>query len=389
MLGKVQINNLNLIQGPLPSIENYFLYVGQGQAVPPSGENDEGAAHSAVNAGQLLSVNNDTLLDDILGIQATNLKIQLYHARLNAGQNFNACVLPLAPSATPMDAALEAIDFAMEHTSVEAIVVTDPLTKVDEVEALQAKAESIMGKYMRPLFIMGRAANFEPSTESFSDYQIKISPLTKNVAADQVLITPTFWGHEQGTLAGRLCNRSVTVADSPMRVPTGPLLGSWATRPVDVSGRVLDMSVLDALDKIRFSVPQWYPDYPGTYWADGNVLDVPGGDYQVIENVRVVQKAMRRVYPLAVARIADRRINQTPASIAAAQSYFMRPLREMSKSRKILGLVFPGEIEPPKDGDITLHWITKYELEIYMAVRPYNCPKSITCNLLLDLANYG
>lgn len=379
MLGKVQINNLNLIQGPLPSVENYFLYVGQG---PAEGE-------SAASAGQLFTVNNDTFLDDILGTEATNLKVQLYHARLNAGQNFNACVLPLAPSEAPLSAALAAIDFAMEHTSVEAIVLTDPLTKVDEVEALQAKAESIMAKYMRPLFVMGRASDFDPVTESFSAYQSKISPLTNSVAADQVLLTPSLWGHELGTLAGRLCSSAVTVADSPMRVATGPLLGSWATRPVDVSGRVLDMSVLDALDKARFSVPQWYPDYPGTYWADGTILDVPGGDYQSVENLRVVQKAMRRVYPLAVARIADRRLNQTPASIAQAQSYFMRPLREMSKSRKILGLVFPGEIEAPKDGDISLHWITKYEVDIYMVVRPYNCPKSITCNLLLDLENYA
>jgi len=26
---------------------------------------------------------------------------------------------------------------------------------------------------------------------------------------------------------------------------------------------------------------------------------------------------------------------------------------------------------------------------IDMTVRPYNCPKSITCNILLDLTNYG
>ena len=82
-----------------------------------------------------------------------------------------------------------------------------------------------------------------------------------------------------------------------MRVATGALVGEWTERPVDVDGRRLDMSVLSDLDKARFSVPQWYPDYSGTYWADGTVLDVPGGDYQVIENVRVIQKCMRQVYP--------------------------------------------------------------------------------------------
>ena len=90
-----------------------------------------------------------------------------------------------------------------------------------------------------------------------------------------------------------------------------------------------------------------------------------------------------------MARIVDRALNNTPASIAAAQSYFMRPLREMAKSRKILGRVFPGEIMPPRDGDITMTWPSKYAVDIYMALRPYNSPKSITCNLLLDLSNEG
>ena len=61
----------------------------------------------------------------------------------------------------------------------------------------------------------------------------------------------------------------------------------------------------------------------------------------------------------------------------------------MSRSRTILGIVFPGEIEPPQEGDITLTWVSKYSVEIYLAARPYNCPKKITCNILLDLTNYA
>jgi hypothetical protein len=166
-------------------------------------------------------------------------------------------------------------------------------------------------------------------------------------------------------------------------------VGEWSQRPVDNTGRKLDMAILQDLDRARFSVPQWYPDYPGMYWGDGNMLDVPGGDYQVVENLRVVQKAMRKVYPLAVARIADRRLNSTPASIAQNSTYFMRPLREMSHSVNILGQTFPGEVKPPQDGDISITWPTRTAVELYMVVRPYNCPKSITCNILLDLTNYG
>jgi hypothetical protein len=369
MLGRVQVNNLNLMQGPLPAIENYFLFMGRG---------------AGSNEGKLITLNTETDLDGVLGEEKSDLKTHIAAARLNAGQNWNACVLPLAEGTGWQDA----VDFAMELTTVEAIVLTDPVATAAEVETMQAKAEAIMARYMRPLFFMARTRAPLP-TESWADFTAAVRPVTLNVAADQVTIAATLWGPELGTYAGRLCNSTVTVADSPMRVATGPLLGTWAQRPKDNEGRVLDMSVLDALDKMRLSVPQWYPDYPGTYFGDGNVLDVPGGDYQVIENLRVVQKAMRRVYPLAVARVADRRLNSTPASMAEAAMYFMRPLREMSRSRKILGKIFPGEIEPPKDGDITLTWPTKYGVEIYMAVRPYNSPKSITCNIMLDLTNYG
>ena len=380
MLGTVQINNLNLKQGELASVENYFLFTGI-------------AAADCPNTGKLVTVDQATDLDAVLGAAASDLKTQVTAARLNAGQNWYGCVLPytvLETAADALDAAFEsAVNTAMEHVKVEAIIRTDPITRAASVEAMQAQAEAIMAKYMRPLWIMARAPEFKSASQAFADYQAQASALQQGIAADQVMLTPSLWGHEQGTLAGRLANESVTVADSPMRVPTGALVGVWSNKPTDKTGRVIDLSVLKALDAARFSVPQWYPDYEGMYWGDGNVLDVNGGDFQVIENLRVIQKCMRRVYPLAVARIGDRRLNQTPASIAQAQTAFMAPLRAMSRSRTILGIVFPGEIEPPKEGDITLTWVSKYSVEVYIAARPYNCPKKITCNLLLDLTNYA
>ena len=370
MLGSVQVNNLNLIQGPLEEVENFFLFVGRG---------------AGTNEGKLITLNTETDLDGVFGSADSDLKAHVAAARLNAGQNWNGCAIPLAED----DTWAEAVDFAMERVTVEAIVITDTVTLPTEIEAMQAKAETIMARYMRPLFFIPRCRGPLP-TETWEDWLDAVRPLTTGLACDQVNPVATIWGQELGTYAGRLCNSSVTVADSPMRVATGPLLGEgWSVRPTDKNGRILDLSVIAALDAARISAPQWYPDYPGVYWTDGNVLDVPGGDYQAIENLRVVQKAMRRVYPLAVARVADRRLNNTPGSMAAAAMYFAAPLREMSRSRQILGQVFPGEVEPPKEGDIVITWPSKYAVEIWMAVRPYNSPKSITCNILLDLTNYA
>ena len=64
---------------------------------------------------------------------------------------------------------------------------------------------------------------------------------------------------------------------------------------------------------------------------------------------------------------------------------FGRDLREMSRSATIAGTQFPGEIMPPADGDIVIHWESKTAVAIYVQVQPYDCPKKITINILLDL----
>jgi hypothetical protein len=372
-LGTVQVNKLNLMQGEFDEVENYFLFVGRG---------------SGVNEGKLLSLNNDSDLDELLGATASVLKTQVDAARKNAGQNWNAAVIPLDGVMSWEDA----VDYSMAQITVEAIIVTDPVTKSTDVEAMQAKTVEIMGLYMRPIWFVAatRAIDAAAETgEAWPDFTAAIKPLVSAVLADQVMVVPTLWGHDQGTLAGRLANKAVTVADSPMRVATGPLVGAWTAKPKDKTGREIDMAILKELADARFSVPQWYPDYPGMFWGDGALLDAEAGDYRVIENLRVVHKAMRRVYPLAVFRVGDRKLNSTPASIAMNQSYFARPLREMSRSVQIMGVTFPGEVKPPQDGDIVISWPTRTKVEIYMVVRPYNCPKAITCNVMLDLTNYA
>lgn len=370
-LGQVQINNLNLMQGPVAEIEHHFLFVGRG---------------SGTSEDTVLSVNTDTDLDAVIGSSDSTLKSQLQAAKLNAGQNWVATVVPLASGTTWQDG----VDMAMAAGAVEAVVVTDPVSSSSDVAAMHAKAAEIMGQYMRPLFFIATGAGIDGSSESWSDYTARVKNLVNDVAAANVMVVPTIYGPDQGALAGRLCNRSVTVADTPMRVQTGGLIGSeFANKPADNTSRELDMAILKDLADERLSVPQWYPDIAGIYWGDGVLLDIQGGDYQVVENLRVVQKAMRRVYPLAVSRIGDRKLNSTPASMEASKSVFMKPLLEMSHSVDILGIPFPGEIEPPQDGDIVISWKSKYEVDIYMMVRPYNCPKKIGVNIALDLNNYA
>ncbi|EEO1484794.1 DUF2586 family protein, partial [Salmonella enterica] len=189
--------------------------------------------------------------------------------------------------------------------------------------------------------------------EKWAEYLTAMTALQKGIAAYAVQLAPMLFGNEPGMLAGRLCNPSVTIADSPARVATGALVNMGRSdKPQDSDKRELDIATIKALNRARFSVPTWYPDYEGYYWADGVTLDVDGGDYQAIEYLRVADEMARQVRLLAIPKIADRSLNSTPASVAAHQQLFAKPMRDGAKSLKINGTVFPGLCMSPRDGDV-------------------------------------
>lgn len=370
-LGSVTVNNLDLAQGTPSAVECLNLFTG--------------VATDAPEPDQVHSINMTTDLDLLLGSGISNLKTQVEAAVSNGGQNWFAYIMPLSAN----DPLLDHVDDAVGQVSVESVVCCDPVASKAELENMQAKAMEMIGKYQRRVFF--QAAYRGPSeAESWSDYVATAKAISENVSADRVVLVPLLYPDFLGSMAGRLANKSVSVADSPMRVATGTLLGNYADRPLDANNRPLDKSVLlDLHNNGRFSVPTWYEDYDGTYTSDGFTLAPETSDYRVIENLRVVDKAARRIYLLAVARIGNRLLNSTPQSIAFNSTYFMKPLREMAHGVEINGIPFPGEIDPPAAGDIVISWPTKYSVEIYFTIRPLNCPKDITANITLDLNNYA
>ena len=362
----IQVNQVNRHQGETKDIERVLLFVGAGKT----------------NIGKTVPVNTQTDLDVLLGAGDSVLKSNLKAAMLNAGQNWFAYVHVLAEA----DAAKNwpaAVLSAQRVASFEGIVNLVPAT-LDVVKQAQSLRAEIIAKFGRwQWFILSVEAL--QKGEVWAEYVGRINDLQKGVAEPAIQLVPRLWGNEPGVLAGRLCNRAVTIADSPARVATGALveMGSTTT-PVDGSGEVLELATLQALEANRFSVPMWYPDYDGLYWSDGRTLDVEGGDFQAVESLRVVDKAARRVRLLAIPKIADRALNSTPTSIAAHQQYFAKTLREMARSTQINGVTFPGEVKAPLEGDVQITWRTSTKVEIYLVIRIYECPKGITVSLMLD-----
>jgi len=367
MWPNVTINQLNQLQGETADIERTVLFVGKGKK----------------NTGKVLPVNTQTDFNVLLGADDSELKSQVIAAMNNGGQNWSAYVWLLSEDAEPL-AWVEAVEKSQLAASVEGAVVCIDVADKAQINAAATLRNTLLAKYGRWVWFILAVAGPE-GEETWADYVTRLAALQNGIAASAVQLVPRLWGNEPGVLAGRLCSRAVTIADSPARVKTGALLDMGSDDlPVDGAGEPLDLATLQALEKLRYSVPMWYPDYDGFYWADGRTLDVEGGDYQVIEYLRIADKVARRVRLLAIARIADRSMNTTPGSIAATQQNFAKPLREMSQSVQINGIRFPGEVKTPLDGDVTVSWKTASKVEIYIVMRPVESPKEITVGLVLD-----
>ncbi|CZF83200.1 MULTISPECIES: DUF2586 domain-containing protein [Grimontia] len=365
-LGQVEVNNLNLGQGGIPEIERHFLFIGT-------------TSKSALQ-GKVTRIDATTDLAPLMGNDALGDNVKA--AQVNGGQNWTAEVFGLN-GAIDWE---EAVDLANASGSFEAVVLVDETTDKLAFKTMQAKTAELINKLGRWCFFLAAVPGIDASAQTWSEYETATIALQASIAANMVVAVPQLHGNNAGVLAGRLCNRSVTVADTPMRVATGPVLDLGAS-PKDKDGNALSLATLGALSRERLSVPQWYADYEGIYWADASTLEAKGGDYQFLEYIRPVHKLNRRVRIQAIRRVGDKILNSTPASIELNKQYFSRYMREMSKGIQLGDIQFPGEIMPPKEGDVTIQWLTKTKVAIGLIVTPHNCPKHIVVNIALDLSN--
>lgn len=377
----VTINQINQRQGEIAEIERTLLFCGM-------------ASGSLGDKNPLVAINAQSDIATELELAAPVLRENVVAAQLNGGQNWQAYVLMIEPTSNAgADLWTDALDLALQDVRVEGALVCTEIAEVSAgrtlINALKSLRESLINKLGRRVWFIATVAGPRALQEpcSWADYRDYLNKLQTGIDAYGVQLVPALWTNEAGVLAGRLCNRAVTIADSPARVETGSLIGlgvGTSDLPEDAEGVEISLAHLQAFHDIRYSVPMWYADYEGMYWSDGLTLDVNGGDYQVIEHLRIVDKAARNVRIQAIGKIANRNLNTTPASIVAHETYFGRVLREMSRALEINGVTFPGEIEPPEDGSVKITWLSKKKVAISIVVRPYACPKEIVVNIVLD-----
>ena len=366
----VNVSQINRYNGTTKDVERVVLFVGYGDT----------------NVGKTQAINTATDLNKALGDKDSLLKSLVSAASNNAGQNWFAYVhvLGAKDESKPDDDWMAAVTAGQNVASVEGVVLAFDIDQQATINRASEMRNTLKAKFGRFVWF-ALSVGGPDTTKTWPAYLVRMAALQDKIASPGVQLVPRLWGNEPGALAGRLCNRSVTIADSPARVATGALtaLGRDGL-PVDGTGVEIDLAVLQSLEALRYSVPMWYHDFDGIYWSDGRTLDVEGGDYQTIENVRIVDKASRKVRLRAIPKIADRSLNSTPGSIAANETYFGKPLREMAITSQINGIEFPGEVKPPKQGDVSIVWTSSVKVQIFIVVRPYESAKEISISIELD-----
>lgn len=370
--GKITIIQENTASGGITGVERTTLYIGTGGA-------------SAIT-DVVHTIGAQTDLDAILGEEDSDLKTQIVAAALNAGPNFTAWVIAL--DSLTWDAAVEFALDAANDIYPEKVAITDAITTGTEVDALQAAAVAAAKTYGKYITMHAACPGIDPATQTWADYMAATKAINNGKACDRVAIIPQLHGNNLGVVLGRLDSDAVSIADTPMRVRTGSVIGLGAA-PVDSADQTLTMAHLSELSDARFSVPGWYTEFDGIYWSDHMLLDAAGGDFQVYENMRVMDYITRRVRVLMIRKIADRSLNSSKSSTAYHEEFFMEPIRTAAKGTTINGEPKPGLVKPPEKGDITITWETNTAVQLAILAAPVECPKKITTRIALDLTRLG
>lgn len=370
--GRVTITQENNFSGGIADVERRVLFIGQ--------------ATTGAQTDAVLALNAQSDLDAVLGNDDSELKTNIDATRLNAGSNFTAWAIALGN--LTWEQALELALDAPNDLNVELVALTTPITDAGLIDSLQAAAISAKQVWAKLISFHVAVPGIDAETQSWAEYETAISALQVDKVANRVCLVPQLHGNNLGVVIGRLCNDGVSLADSPMRVRTGSVEG-LGDAPVDKDGHALTMAHLEAMALKRFSVPQWYTGRDGIFWADHMTLDAEGGDFQVFENLRVIDYVTRRVRLLAIQKIADRSLNSSESSTAFHQGYFMQPIFDASKTVQVAGEVRPGMVQPPVDGDMIIHWNNAGSVDLFLLAAPVNSPKKIGAHIALDLNRLG
>jgi hypothetical protein len=329
--------------------------------------------------GSSVTVANTTNYDDAYVIQPETSADEIVVVAAFMAEAFEA------PDSATVDEdwedVIDAALAALGSLPPEFVVVCKPVVAGAELTGMQTKAAALYNLAQPGFFTACVRGYLTGSDADWSAYLTALTAITDGVLAPRVLVHPLVFGHEQGAFAGRfqkvIDEPQPRISRAPMRVASGAVVDPGAAREdlLDDTLAPLAISHLDDLDTARYSVFQWYAGREGIYFADGNLLVTAGTVLNVVEWLRVLDKAERRIRVVASADVANDLVQNTPAGNAAFAERLSGPLRTMAAL---------GEIQPLRRNAVTVTWLTITSVRINYTIQPPTAPKEITNNIVLD-----
>ena len=114
--------------------------------------------------------------------------------------------------------------------------------KINAAHALNQELIAKMGRWQFMLLVVAGIVTTLEGGQDWSEYEAKLVALQDGIKAESVTLLPQLWPTLAGAYAGRLCNRAVSIADSPARVKTGAMVG-LGNKPKDKDGTELPWTI--------------------------------------------------------------------------------------------------------------------------------------------------
>lgn len=143
--------------------------------------------------------------------------------------------------------------------------------------------------------------------------------------------------------------------------------------------RDLDSAIVDSLDTSRFLFFVTYDGFADSYFNDSHTMDDAVSDYAMIENVRVMDKAVRGIRKALLPKLGGTLyVNADTGQLASYEVEYLttianKPLEDMQKAGELSGLLV--EIDPSQDV------LSSSELEIVIKQVPVGVLRRIKCKI--------
>lgn len=240
--------------------------------------------------------------DGSITVDSTGVTITIAaNAELVVGDVYECRLLPPVPS---ISGVIEAIEQPLELYDVEFIYVVGPTDSVDWA-VMGAKADTQFNAH-RPVFFLG-------------EYRLPYADEDLNDWVAEAVSESSDFAHRFVSVCAAFAEVSDTTGQTVLRNMGGLLAGRILATPVQRAiGRVRDSGISQAdlpedwtstmqstLEDARYVTGKYYAGLASAYWGDGKTMADVTSDYQYLEIVRTVFKAIRKARIAALKSMYD------------------------------------------------------------------------------------